>query len=936
VLWGTREALQIKVAAIKTPFLYNYPMFDDLLQTKLFLPTVRSSRIVRQQLIDQLNQGATGRLCLISASAGSGKTTLAASWAEQSQRPVAWISLDQGDNEPTRFLAYLLAALHALQPESERQSSAPHQPHLPPLNEAVLTHVINEITRHSTAFSLVLDDYHLITESRIHETVAFILDNMPPGMNLLIISRQDPPLPLSRLRAQGQITEIRQADLRFSLDEAAAFLRTHTNLNLTQEDIAVLETRTEGWAVGLQLAAVALQSAQSGPHPVDTAHVLQSIAGSNRFILDYLIEEVLREQPVLVHDFLLQTAILDRLNGSLCDAVLDIESWRHGHDVPAHLNGFFQAPITSQQILEYLDSVNLFIIPLDYVRQWYRYHTLFADLLRQRLGQQFDPAAITKLHQRASQWYEKNDRPFKAIEHALEATDYPRAVCLIETYGQRALWEYGLYVTVTDWLDALPDNLFASNPSLAIIHAVGLGFVGRLTAAEQRLQMAEQIIGTLPEAQQGVLIGQIIVARLYIVSFSSPDQQSVERIKHALAQIPLEDAGSRGAIMALLGNTYRLQGEMDLAGQTLAESIQLCQHSGNVVAAIMAINLLGLVERARGRLEQALAYCRQAQELSTRTLSGEPVLLGITLLALAEIQYQRNELDQALDSLNRGIQLALKSGSMISQHAQTGLITLARIRQAQGDYLAAAQALRQCQSPASTPAILAHLATQQARLDLSQGNIPAAGQWADGIRLDPERFGSHTFDDEMSTLARVRIAQGQAAMALDLLTQARAAALADGRSGDVLEISLLQALAFQAKGDRPAALDALATALRHGKAEGYVRLFIDEGQAMVTLLRQAARAGIVPEYAAQLLAAFPATEKRFEMTTENQPLPDPLSARELDVLRLMAAGYSNPEIARELIVSVGTVKTHTNHIYNKLDARHRADAVKRAKALKLI
>jgi LuxR family maltose regulon positive regulatory protein len=846
---------------------------------------------------------------------------------QQSQRPVAWISLDQGDNEPTRFLAYLLLALQSLRPDSTGTPSALPHPPLPALNKGVLTQLVNEIARHSTSFFLVLDDYHLITESQIHEAMAFILEHMPPNMHLMIISRQDPPLPLTRLRAQGQLVEIRQADLRFTRGETAEFLNAHTDLSFTQEDIAALETRTEGWAVGLQLAAIALQSS---PLPGEMVFVLQSITSSNRFILDYLVEEVLLKQPAMIQDFLLKTAILDHLSGSLCDAVVEIDSWRQGHEVLEPVSSTFQVPITSQQILDYLDRANLFIIPLDYARQWYRYHTLFVDLLRQRLGQQLDREAITHLHQRASFWYEENGRPFKAIEYALAADDYSRTAHLIETYGQQALWEQGLYVTVTHWLDVLPEHLIASNPSLALLHAIGLSLVGKLTSAEKRLQMAEHLTATLPADQQRVLVGQIIVARLYIVSFFNLSEQPVEQLRQALDHIHPEDMGSRGSIMAILGHTYGQQGKMNLARQTLAEAIQLCQQAGNMVVVIMAVNMLIMVERARGKLSQTLACCRQALDISTQALDNEPSLTGITLLALGEIQYQRNELDDALESLTRGIQLALQSDTMISQHAQTGYIKLARVRQAQGDHEAAEQALAQAQSSNSLPQIRALASMQQARIDLNRGNLDAAEQWAND--LDTDHFAPHTFDEEMSTLVRVQIARSQTETALEWLTKARAAAQADGRFGDLLEITVLEALAFQAEGKLPAALNAMADALSQSRTEGYVRLFLDEGPAMINLLRQAVKAGIMPDYATQLLTSFPIKP----IIAQTQPLPEFLSTRELDVLRLMVSGYSNPEIARELVVSVGTIKTHTSHIYSKLNARNRAEAVKRAIDLKLV
>ncbi|MBZ0297568.1 MAG: LuxR C-terminal-related transcriptional regulator, partial [Anaerolineae bacterium] len=573
---------------------------------------------------------------------------------------------------------------------------------------------------------------------------------------------------------------------------------------------------------------------------------------------------------------------------------------------------------------------------LDHARQWYRYHSLFADLLRQRLGQDFDEETIAQLHRRASQWYEDNGLPSEAIEQALAAADFPRAAHLIEKHGQRALWEQGLYVTVTHWLNALPDQVIAAHPNLAILHAIGSGLVGKIADAEKRLQMAEKVLDTVPTDQQSGLIGQIIVARLYIVSFFQLEQQSAERIKHALTQIPHEDTRSRGSIMALLGNVYRLQGDMNLASQTLAEAVVLCQQAGNMVAAVMALNMLNIVERARGRLSQAWVYCRQAQEISTQTLPSEPTLTGITLLALGEIQYQRNELDEALASLTRGIRLALQSDTLISQHAQTGYISLARVQQAQGNDEMATQTLIAAQSSDAPTPIKALLAIHQVRLDLSQNNLIRAGQWADTVTLTPERFATHSFDIELSTLIRVRIAQGQLEIALDLLTQAQVTALADGRLGDLLEITILQALAYQAQNNLQAALNTLAGALIQAKSEGYVRLFLDEGLAMALLLRQAAKAGLVPDYAAQLLAAFPPSESAVETTTANQPLPDPLSERELDVLRRMVAGYSNLEIARELIVSTGTVKTHTSHIYDKLNVRNRAEAIKRAIDLKLV
>jgi LuxR family maltose regulon positive regulatory protein len=914
---------------------YNDLMIDDLIQTKLLLPKVRSSHVVRQRLIGKLDKGTGGKLCLISASAGSGKTTLVTSWALQTHRSVAWISLDQSDNDPTRFFAYLVVALQSLISNSRNSPSEflrlPHYP----LTEGILTQLINEITQHPTSFSLVLDDYHLIVESHIHKAVTFILDNMPPNMNLIIISRHEPPFSVTRLRAQGQMVEIRQTDLRFTSDEIMEFLTTHMNLVLTKSDITALETHTEGWIVGLQLAAIVLQSAQVDSHPIETDDLIKSITTSNRFILDYLVEEVISEQPNFIHDFLIQTAILDCLSGSLCDEVLEIESWQQSYEVPTHLTPFFQAPLTSQQILEYLDRVNLSIIPLDYARQWYRHHALFVGLLQQRLEQKFDHKKIAQLHIRASKWYEKHGMPFKAIEHTLAATDYSHAIDLIETYGQQALWEYGLYVTVTNWINAFPDTFIASNPFLAIFHAVGLGFAGKITDAEKRLQMAERIVDTLPREQQESLIGQIIVTRLYIANFFKQDQQTVDKIENALSQIPIEDVRSRSSIMGMLGNAYRLQGKMDLARQTLIESVHLCQQSYNIVVAIMATSILHIIERACGKLNQALVYCKQAQIFSTQILSNEPVLMGAILLALAEVHYQRNELDESLDFALKGIQLSLKSDTIVGRHAQSSYLSLAKVRQAQGKYVAAEQALMQAYSSALHPQIDSVLAIYQARLHLIRGNIDAAVQWANNITLTSERLDTHVFDDELGTLIRIWIAQGKPEIAIDLLEKMRISAMADGRLGDLLEITILQALAFQANRQIPIALEYIDAALIHGKAEGYVRLFVDEGLAMATLLRNAVKAGIVPDYAAHLLSLFPPIENFPERTNRTQPLPDPLSVRELEVLSWLISGYSNAEIAKKLVTSVGTVKTHTNHIYIKLNVRNRAEAVKRAIELKL-
>jgi LuxR family maltose regulon positive regulatory protein len=900
-----------------------------LLTTKLHVPRARLDLVPRPHLIERLSDALTRPLTLVSAPAGFGKTTLLGEWIVRREPRVAWVSLDEQDNDTTCFWTYIIAALQRLDPGlGENALAMLHARGLSPQPlstsfeprgeaewaEAALIVLLNEIEAAPNARVLVLDDYHLITAPAIHQTIAFLLDHLPASMHLVLISRADPPLPLARLRARGQLAEIRTDDLRFTPDEAATFLNRIMDLKLSADQVAALESRTEGWIAGLQMAALSMR----GRADIDS--FVSAFAGSHRYILDYLAEEVLNRQPEAVQTFLLLTCLLDRLNAPLCDAVLAQES------------GY------SQTMLEYLERANLFITSLDDERRWYRYHPLFAEVLRHRLAQT-QPGRAPDLHRRAGEWHAENGFTAEAIRHALAAGEVERAANLIE---QSAITLLGLVeeATLQAWLDALPADVVRAHPSLGIAYAWVLGLKGELGALEARLDEIEARLAgandaALADATRDDLLGQVAALRAQVAFGRQDLPGAIALCRQALARLAEDRILTRAVVVFHLGLAERVQGD-PAAERDLRQAGMLARSAGNLVFELLVLDNLAALQEVQGKLHEAERTYRQMLQLGARRDGQRLTIAGIAHIGLGKLRREWNELDTAQRELDEGIALSQLGG--IGQEIEfDGLITLALISQAQGHAIGADEMLRKAMHIAqqrNRPDWVMRVATFAARLALARGNVAEAARWAQtyGIRAD----GGLTewLEIEHTTLARLLIAQGKPAEALSLLGRLLEVAEAAGRMGRVIEILALQALAFTAQGDRTSATKALDRALALAEPEGYSRLFADEGEPMAALLRQAAARGVAVEYVAKLLGALAPSPS--SPPPRVPPLIEPLSERELQVLRLVAAGLTNQQIADELVVVVATVKAHINRIYRKLDVTNRVQAVARARELNLL
>jgi len=907
-------------------------MTTPLLTTKLFVPARRANRVPRPQLVERLDDGLRldRRLTLISAPAGFGKTMLLSEWAVEAGRPIAWLNLDEGDNDPARFWVYVIGALRTVKPDfGEAALQAIQSPQAPALN-ALLIHLINEVAAVDQAVMLVLDDYHEITVPVIHEGVSFLLEHCPPQFHLAIATRADPPLQLARLRALGQMTEIRQADLRMSRAEVRSFLERTMGLQLAATDVAALGRRTEGWVAGLQLAALVLQGVAAAQGPDEITRLVADLTGTDRFVLDYLAEEVLRRQTEEDQHFLIHTSILDRLCGSLCDAVLDSDRAGLG-----------------REMLEKLEAANLFIVPLDHQRRWYRYHRLFADFLRSRL-QQNHPERIPGLHCRAAAWYEITGQIAAAVEHALAGRDLSLAADLIERATQPALMQ-GEVDTLLHWIARLPDALVRSRPGLSICYAEALVVACQLDGVERYLDDAERGIdphSASPAARR--TLGQIAAMRAYLAFFTGDAAQADELSHRADALLAAEDPFLRSITKWLIGLTQTLGGNATLAQVSLAESVRLSQAGGGPLAGILSIYVYAYVEFLRGHPKQAERMYRQGEQLALASCAGPaPPALALIYQGLGDVLREWNDLEQAESCLERSVELAQQWGNaevLVDTYA-----LMARVKQAQGHSDQADQAIRrawQFIEDGRVAQMTGRLVEAYwTRLRVAQGDIDGALPWAQAEMSQAQGGGWTTLFlhwIERATLVRLLVAQGRCGAALEMAEGLLKSAEAGDWMGIVIELLTLQSLALYGLGNADAALTALQRALRLGCAEGYVRVFVDCGAPVAGLLREMlqrpAGDGALRSYARSLLAALSPAE-RTELPHLPAPagaLPEPLSERESEVLGLIAAGLTNREISERLFIAYSTVKTHVNSIYRKLEVSSRVQAVTRATELDLV
>jgi LuxR family maltose regulon positive regulatory protein len=918
-----------------------------ILNTKLYIPPSRPYSVLRPRLSEQLTVGLQGKLTLISAPAGFGKTTLLSEWVAACEEPVAWLSLDEEHSDPTRFFVYFVAALRTIArptvsdlPQLGEAALSALQSNQPPPLNAILTTLINELTAISENFILVLDDYHLIESQAVDQALSFLLQNLPPPMHLVMATREDPSLPLARLRARGQLTELRAHDLRFTQHEAAEFLNQAMSLNLSGEDITALENRTEGWIAGLQLAALALQGISLQGHQ-DTAGFIHSFSGSHHFVLDYLVEEVLQQQPEPVQHFLLCTSILERLCGSLCEALLP----------PSAQSG--------QEILEYLARANLLLIPLDEQREWYRYHHLFTDALRVRLTKAY-PDDIVNLHRRACAWYEQNNLYSEAIRHALAAEDFARVATLMEVAWPAMRRNRG-EATLLRWFRMLPEELIRVRPTLSMIYAWVLLDGNQLDAVERRLQDAEQwlqreteadVVAEIivaDEAQLRALPASIANARAYLAQARGNAADTIKYVKQALELLPEENHYERGTSAAFLGLAYWTNGDLEAAYRTFADALAMLQLGGGTLSAIGGTSILAYIRVAQGRLHAAAQISKQS--LRRAAALDEPLPLATADLhrGLSEIYREWGELTAAAEELQRSQALGRQATTPSDQYHR--LVAEARLLATQDDLDGAFDLIQQAEQLYYTLPIpnVYPVAALKTRLLVRLGKLAEAQGWVRESGLSPGDDLGYLHEYDHITLARVLIAQYQhdrqerlMQEALGLLARLLLAAEAGERMSSVLEILLLQALAHEAQGDIPAALVPLARALALAEPEGYVRTFVDEGAPMARLLKALADQEIMHEYVGKLLTAFEA--EQLKPTVDSSPLPsqpaqsliEPLSPRELDVLRLLKTKLSGREIAHELVVALSTIRTHTKSIYSKLNVNNRRAAVQRAEELNLI
>ena len=907
------------------------PEGDLLLATKTTVPRLREGRVARPRLLERLRAATAREFVLVCAPAGFGKSTLLADWVQVDRRPVAWLSLDEGDNDPVRFWRHIAAAMDRARPGvAERASLLVGDPTSSSFMPAV-TALVNDLAESAEDVVLVVDDYHLIHAQHVHRSVEFLLEHLPGSLRLVVASRSDPPLPLARLRARGQSAELRAADLRFTLAEAAQLMAASTGLDLPEDVVVALGERTEGWVAGLQLAALSLQGRR------DVEGFVAEFSGSHRYVLDYLTEEVLDRQPPDIRTFLLETSVLDRLSGALCDAVLERRD--------------------SQLLLESVERANLFLLPLDDERRWWRYHHLFADLLRSRLARE-DPTRAAALHHAAAGWYERQGLPDDAIGHALAGGDQEWAAQIVETQLERQLWRSNESATLDRWLTALSPEVVRGHARLVLGQAIVAVLGGRLDDVESLLAVVEHGIPQADGRAYHPSVGRrasimtnlracLALCRADLARARGDLQREAAFARAALAETGESDALLRTMARYHLAEVDWLTGNLTDSEREMSAILAEWANSDEWLVLLRVGLDLGAVQRAQGRLGAALNTYRRLESKAGTTASA---LAGMAQVGAAIVFYERDELAAAAAQAAAGVERCRRL--VYGPPLVTGLITLARIRLALGDPAGAHAAITEAET--AMPGIgdqRVPLGPRRAEVMLATGNVAEAVNWVRdrGLAVDDEPV--YPRDEAYAVLARVLIATGDPAPVVPMLERWRVLAEAQGRVAHVLAGQVLQAVAHAALGNEPAALAVLARALTLAAPEGYLRLFLNEGAVVADLLRTlligrrleslAAPEKVPRAFLTRLCAAFerqgtPVLPAAPSGAVAAPGLVVPLSRREQEVLGLVAAGKPNQAIARELFIGLDTVKRHVSHLFVKLDVSNRTEAVARARALGLL
>lgn len=913
-------------------------MLNSILATKLFVPRQRPKSVARSQLLQRLNETLYGRLTLISAPAGFGKTTLASQWIIESGHPYAWLSLDKSDSDPERFLVYIIAALETMLPEVGAGLVERLQSPQSPSYELILTMLINNIlVSTNDPFIFVLDDYHVLESSAADQIVEFLLEHQPPQMHLVITTREDPPISLARLRARGELTEIRIADLRFTIEEMTAFLNESMGLNLSTDDISTLEARTEGWIASLQMAAISMQGRD------DIEGFLQSFTGSHRFILDYLVEEVLEQQPDYIREFLYQTSVLDRLNASLCARIT-------GRD-------------DAQTILETLERENLLIIPLDDERQWYRYHHLFADVLNtyatQKLSDQMNP-----YQQLASEWYEEQGSKSDAIRYAHAAQDHERVADLLEL-SWPAIFNGFKPATWLGWVRTLPDEIVKVRPVLSAGYAWVLLDEREVDKVEDRLRDAEHWLNEphnsgerndypiiVNDSEYESLASTIAGGYAYLSHILGNAQETINHALQALRLLPEDDHYNRGNMAMFLGMGYWTIGKLALSYDAFTTSVTSLHRADHLHFQIVGMVRLADIHMAQGQLHTALTMYNKALQLSSPTsetpITGSKDDTFITgtvnlYVGLSELYRKRGDLETAQHFADTG--LTLSKQTIYSTNQYHLAVVTARIQIGISNFDSALTLLRETEQDNQQKSTFVYytIPAMRAYILLLQGNLDIALNWAKETGLSATDQLSFRHEFRHLTLARILIAlyrEQQIDTAIDeaeqLLESLLNLAQDEGRTDSIIEILILQSIAYMEHGNKTIAFNTIQQALKLAEPEGYVQVFVDEGEPMRQLLSMCLLQGGDTLYIPHLLQAFNQDDDEPAISDPNQLLIEPLSHRELDVLKLISDGYTNQAIADELFIALSTVKKHVNNIYGKLNVANRTQAVKCASELNIL
>lgn len=898
----------------------DYPV----LPTKLHMPALRPSLVSRPQLIHKLSQRPQGKLTLVSAPAGSGKTTLICQFVSRLARPFAWLSLDEADNDISRFWRYLIAACQTVQKEVgatllpllETAQSLPA--------DTIPSLLVNDIIDQACRCALVLDDYHLIQNLSIHQGVATLLDYLPPEMHIIVSTRVDPPWPLARYRVRNQLTEIRAQDLRFSQEETEAFFNLTMDLNLSAEAAAALARRTEGWAAGLQLAALALQAQPAPEQEMDRAAFIQNFTGSHRYIAEYLIDEIFRQQAADVQTFLLQTAVLERLHPQLCDAVCGRQD--------------------SSQMLAALHRANLFVIPLDAAGQWFRYHHLFADLLRARLPQHFSEEEIASLHKRAAAWYQGHELPHEAINHTLAVDDFEGVARLVEQEARPMMFS-GQASTLSRWLDALPETAVQAHPRLQV-YRLWLDLMQEKVALSPRvLREKENLLSALPPTPENEKLQVELTAVLCrFFAFAGDTARALRLAEEALSHLAEEDKMLRARAHSALAIAYWVNGDTEKAKRAYEQCLALALASGNYSLAAHATMMRATEQADYGQLHAAATSYQSIVDMGLP--AGQKIFFpaGQGYIGLAGIHLEWNDLETALNYLQQGMALC-RQGGLAGLSA--GHTIQARLQQAQGNLQAALKEIDLAGETGTDPTQTARQILLRVAVGDLDGASRLAAPWAnirqhgkDGLQPPPL-----VLEIIKITLARLYLAIGELPQAEQLLAEVEATAAPAQRNGRLIELFLGRALLRLAQHPDAVSDEAVAAfnrALALARPEGYTLLFLEGGTAVQALLQAASQDATtsdpLKQYAEQLLEAFLGYGNAATPPASGEAagLVELLTPREMEVLQLVSAGDSNQVIADKLVITVRTVKKHITNILGKLGASNRTQAVARARALGLI